>query len=140
MLLLLLILWMLILMLIVLMILLLLMMLGGSATSSIITITVPAALNHIAIIRVEQLYPFPHMRFEEELRRYKNVKNIVWCQEEPRNQGAWYQILHQLRQSLPENQDVLYAGRPPSASPAAGYYSMHIEQQRMLVDDALGQS
>jgi len=96
-------------------------------------------LKHIAIIRIEQLYPFPHQRYQEELNRYSKAKDIVWCQEEPRNQGAWYQILHQLKASLDPQQDVLYAGRPASASPAAGCHSMHVEQQRALVDEALGQ-
>ncbi len=96
-------------------------------------------LEQVAIIRIEQQYPFPEARYLEELARYAKAKDIVWCQEEPRNQGAWYQIQHQLRSPLGSKQDVHYAGRPASASPAVGYYSVHIEQQLALVNEALGQ-
>jgi 2-oxoglutarate dehydrogenase E1 component len=93
----------------------------------------------VAIIRVEQIYPFPHRRHEEELKRYSKAKDIVWCQEEPRNQGAWYQIQHQLRESMGSRQRLHYAGRPASAAPAVGYFNVHMEQQRALVNEALGQ-
>ncbi len=96
-------------------------------------------LDNVAIIRVEQQYPFPHVRYEEELKRYPKMKDLVWCQEEPRNQGAWYQILHHLKEPLGSKQEVLYAGRAASASPAVGYHSVHVEQQRALVNEALGQ-
>lgn len=96
-------------------------------------------LEHVAIIRIEQLYPFPEARYREELERYAKAKDIVWCQEEPRNQGAWYQTLHRLKAPLDAKQEVLYAGRPASASPAVGYYSLHVEQQQALVNEALGQ-
>ncbi|HXH04318.1 MAG TPA: 2-oxoglutarate dehydrogenase E1 component [Candidatus Competibacteraceae bacterium] len=95
-------------------------------------------LGNVAIVRIEQLYPFPHARYEEELKRYGKAKHIVWCQEEPRNQGAWYQTLHHLREPLSARQEVLYAGREASASPAVGYHSVHVEQQRALVNAALG--
>ena len=93
--------------------------------------------NDTALIRIEQLYPFPYQRYEEELARYPKAKDIVWCQEEPRNQGAWYQIRHRLQAPFGNKREVRYAGRPASASPAVGYYSMHIEQQKDLVEDAL---
>jgi 2-oxoglutarate dehydrogenase E1 component len=96
-------------------------------------------LEHVAIIRIEQLYPFPEARYQEELERYSKAKAIVWCQEEPRNQGAWYQTLHNLKAPLDAKQEVLYAGRPASASPAVGYYSLHVEQLQALVNEALGQ-
>ena len=95
-------------------------------------------LNRVAILRVEQLYPFPHQRYQEELERYGNAKHWVWCQEEPLNQGAWYQIKHRLQEPLGSGQEIVYAGRPASASPAVGYYSVHVEQQRELVAAALG--
>ena len=91
----------------------------------------------VAIIRIEQLYPFPYQRYEQELARYPKAKQVVWCQEEPRNQGAWYQIRHRLQEPFGRKKEVQYAGRPASASPAVGYYSMHIEQQRTLAEDAL---
>ncbi|ROR35006.1 2-oxoglutarate dehydrogenase E1 component [Inmirania thermothiophila] len=94
-------------------------------------------IEDIAILRVEQLYPFPRRALKAELRRYRNAAEVVWCQEEPRNQGAWYQIRHHLQACKSERQELLYAGRPVSASPAPGYYNLHVEQQRALIDQAL---
>jgi 2-oxoglutarate dehydrogenase E1 component len=95
-------------------------------------------MSDTAIVRIEQLYPFPYQRYEEELARYPKAKDLVWCQEEPRNQGAWYQIRHRLQEPLGAKQEMLrYAGRPASASPAVGYYGGHVEQQKVLVEDAL---
>jgi 2-oxoglutarate dehydrogenase E1 component len=92
----------------------------------------------IAIIRVEQLYPFPHKQFAAEMKRYPNAKEVVWCQEEPQNQGAWYQTRHYFVENMREDQKLSYAGRPSSASPAVGYAAKHIEQQKALVEQALG--
>ncbi len=94
-------------------------------------------LNHIAILRIEQLYPFPHDALTEELKHYNNAKKIIWCQEEPRNQGAWYCTQHHLIACLAPGQHLHYAGREASASPAAGYMSLHLEQQASLVKQAL---
>jgi len=94
-------------------------------------------LKNVAIVRVEQLYPFPRDLVSAELKRYGEVHEVFWCQEEPRNQGAWYQIQHHLRACIRSDQALLYAGRPASAAPAAGYYNTHLEQQKKLVDDAL---
>ncbi len=94
-------------------------------------------LKNVAIVRVEQVYPFPQERYEEEVKRYSKARNIVWCQEEPENQGAWYQIQHRLRASLTPKHSLRYAGRVASASPAAGQFSMHVEQQTALVSQAL---
>jgi 2-oxoglutarate dehydrogenase E1 component len=91
----------------------------------------------IAIIRVEQLYPFPRRALRELLDRYVNAHELVWCQEEPRNQGAWYQIQHHLRALKHGDQSLGYAGRPPSASPACGYTRLHQAQQQALIDTAL---
>ncbi|WP_435103165.1 2-oxoglutarate dehydrogenase E1 component [Arhodomonas sp. AD133] len=92
----------------------------------------------VAIVRVEQLYPFPEKELAALLkRRYKGAKDIVWCQEEPKNQGAWYQIRHHLVNCLTREQTLAYAGRDPSASPAAGYAKLHHDQQRRLVETAL---
>jgi len=92
----------------------------------------------VAIIRVEQLYPFPHKQFEAEMKRYPNAAEVVWCQEEPQNQGAWYQTAHYFRENMREDQKLYYAGRPASASPAGGYKARHDERQKTLVDQALG--
>ena len=91
----------------------------------------------VAIIRVEQLYPFPVQELKTELAKYPAAKDFVWCQEEPKNQGAWYMIRHNLEEALPQA-NFTFAGREPSASPAVGYTSVHTEQQVKLVNDALG--
>jgi len=94
-------------------------------------------IDDIAICRVEQLYPFPREAVMEELNRYPNANEVVWCQEEPKNQGAWYQIMHHFQACVDDKQTVLYAGRDASASPAAGYLAVHREQQATLVTAAL---
>lgn len=97
--------------------------------------------NHkVAIIRIEQLYPFPYKKLLEILQEYKHVNNYVWCQEEPQNQGAWYSSQHNFRSVIPEKAELSYAGRPASASPAVGYLSVHLKQQEALVEDALNLS
>jgi 2-oxoglutarate dehydrogenase E1 component len=92
----------------------------------------------VAIIRVEQLYPFPHKDFAAQLKRYPGAAEVVWCQEEPQNQGAWYQTAHYLRENMREDQNLYYAGRPPSAAPATGYAARHNERQKQLVEQAFG--
>ncbi len=93
----------------------------------------------IAIIRIEQLYPFPEEDLAEAMAPYKNLKHIVWCQEEPMNQGAWYCSQHHMRRVATAHKKGLfleYAGRDASAAPACGYASMHAEQQEKLLQDA----
>ena len=97
-------------------------------------------IGDIAILRVEQLYPFPRKRLRELLDQYGNAREIVWCQEDPRNQGAWYQIQHHLRALKHGDQSLGYAGRPPSASPACGYPQLHQLQQQALIDIALAEA
>src|SRR5262247_230675 len=94
--------------------------------------------NDVAIIRVEQLYPFPHKQFQAEMAKYPNASEVVWCQEEPQNQGAWYQTAHYFRENMREGQKLYYAGRPASASPAGGYKARHDERQKTLVEQAFG--
>jgi 2-oxoglutarate dehydrogenase E1 component len=91
-----------------------------------------------AIIRVEQLYPFPHKQFKAEMERYPNATEVVWCQEEPQNQGAWYETAHYFRENMREDQKLYYAGRPASAAPATGYMARHNERQKALVEQAFG--
>ena len=91
----------------------------------------------VAVVRVEQLYPIPHQEMTYIFDSYPSDCEIVWCQEEPRNQGAWYQTMHNLLRDMHEGQTLYYAGRPSSASPAVGYYSVHVEEQRKLVQEAL---
>jgi 2-oxoglutarate dehydrogenase E1 component len=94
--------------------------------------------DQVAIIRVEQLYPFPHKQFAAEIKRYPGAADVVWCQEEPQNQGAWYQIGHYLRENMREDQKLYFAGRPASASPAGGYMAKHNQRQKALVEQAFG--
>jgi len=91
-----------------------------------------------AIVRVEQLYPFPAREFAAVLASYPAAKEVVWCQEEPQNQGAWYQIRHRLQEALARDQEVFYAGRLAAAAPAPGVFQLHVYQQQGLVEAALG--
>jgi 2-oxoglutarate dehydrogenase E1 component len=90
------------------------------------------------IWRVEQLYPFPHKVFAAELKKYPNATEIVWCQDEPQNQGAWFFVQHYIHENMQEGQKLGYSGRAASASPAVGYSHLHQEQQKALVDGAFG--
>ncbi|WEM43127.1 2-oxoglutarate dehydrogenase E1 component [Photobacterium sp. DA100] len=91
----------------------------------------------VAIVRIEQLYPFPKEDVEAALADYQHVTDFIWCQEEPQNQGAWYSSQHNFRSALPAGAQLEYAGRPASASPAVGYMSVHLKQQKALIEDAL---
>jgi 2-oxoglutarate dehydrogenase E1 component len=91
----------------------------------------------IAIVRVEQLYPIPHQELINVLASYPDDCEVAWCQEEPQNQGAWYQTIHNIEASMRKNQTLFYTGRPSSASPAVGYYSVHMEEQNALVEQAI---
>jgi 2-oxoglutarate dehydrogenase E1 component len=98
-------------------------------------------LNEVALVRVEQLYPFPDKRLLETLAPYSNIEDVVWCQEEPMNQGAWYNTRHNLERVVRQWQPELtirYAGRPLSAAPAVGSMYLHAKEQAALVADALG--
>ena len=98
-------------------------------------------IDDIAIVRVEQLYPFPAKQLAKILSKYVNVQEVFWTQEEPMNMGAWYSSQHHMRRALQQLNPALhlaYAGRKASASPAAGYMALHLEQQEQLIRDALG--
>ncbi|WP_295524679.1 2-oxoglutarate dehydrogenase E1 component [uncultured Pseudacidovorax sp.] len=92
----------------------------------------------VAIIRVEQLYPFPHKAFAAEVKKYPNAADIVWTQDEPQNQGAWFFVQHYIHENMLDGQKLGYSGRAASASPAVGYAHLHQEQQKALVDGAFG--
>lgn len=97
-------------------------------------------LDNIALVRIEQLYPFPDTELTEVLGAYKNIKSIVWCQEEPINQGAWYSSQHNMKRVIKDiNSDLqlTYVGRESSAAPASGYMSVHLEEQAKFIDEAL---
>ena len=95
------------------------------------------AIDDIAIVRIEQLYPFPHDQFKVEIDRYKDAREIVWCQEEPGNQGAWHRIQHYLVRHMLPLQKLSYALRSSSSSPAGGYLALHNQRQKAVVDAAL---
>ncbi|MES9974086.1 MAG: 2-oxoglutarate dehydrogenase E1 component, partial [Candidatus Thiodiazotropha sp.] len=94
-------------------------------------------LEDVAIIRLEQLYPFPQEDFDKIVTRYKNAKMFIWCQEEPQNQGAWDQIKHRFYPIVSKNRQLYYVGRSSAAAPSVGYRSVHVEQQETLIDEAL---
>ena len=91
-----------------------------------------------AILRAEQLYPFPHKAFATELKKYPNATELIWTQDEPQNQGAWFFVQHYIHENMTEGQRLGYSGRAASASPAVGYSHLHQEQQKALVDGAFG--
>jgi 2-oxoglutarate dehydrogenase E1 component len=97
-----------------------------------------AKANDVAIIRIEQLYPFAHKQFDAEIKKYENANEVVWAQDEPQNQGAWFYVEHHLREGMREGQKLAYSGRPASASPAVGYYAKHYEQLKSLIEGAFG--
>lgn len=96
-----------------------------------------AELGNVALVRVEQLYPFPYTELQTVIASYPNAKSVVWCQEEPRNQGAWRATRHRIERVLGDGQVLEFSGRPPSASPAVGYANQHIKEQNQLVSEAL---
>lgn len=91
----------------------------------------------VALIRIEQLYPFPQQELTAILQLYKKTKDVVWCQEEPQNQGAWYCSQHHFLECLAKGQTLRYVGRPASAAPAVGSKQLHVKQQKALIDEAL---
>jgi len=95
-------------------------------------------LKDVAILRVEQLYPFPHKAFANELKKYPNATELVWTQDEPQNQGAWFFVQHYIHENMEVDQKLGYSGRAASASPAVGYSHLHQEQQKALVEGAFG--
>lgn len=95
------------------------------------------AIHDVAIVRIEQLYPFPTTEYAAVLKKYANAHEIVWCQEEPQNQGSWYQIRHRLQEPLSSKDQLLYAGRAPAAAPATGIPKLHNMQLQGFLDAAL---
>jgi len=91
----------------------------------------------VALVRIEQLYPFPADEYQSIIDRYANAREVVWCQEEPQNQGAWYQIRHRLQAALGHNHTLHYAGRDSAAAPATGVHALHLKEQQALVQAAL---
>jgi len=98
-------------------------------------------LKNIAIVRIEQLYPFPYDDLEEMLTKYENVQEYIWCQEEPLNQGAWFSHRHRIQRvldRLDKDNEVSLVSRPPAAAPAVGLMKLHLQQQEALIKEAIG--
>jgi 2-oxoglutarate dehydrogenase E1 component len=95
-------------------------------------------IKNVAFVRIEQLYPFPWRLLRQELARYPAVREFVWCQEEPQNQGAWYATRHKLEEVIGGEHKLIYTGREALSAPAVGYARLHVEQQKALVNSALG--
>ncbi|MGJ4784591.1 2-oxoglutarate dehydrogenase E1 component [Leptospira interrogans] len=93
-------------------------------------------IKNVALVRVEQIYPFPAKEIQSSLKTFKNAKQFVWCQEEPKNQGAWFFVRERIEELLPGNARLVYAGRHESPSPAAGHMKLHLQEQDQLVLDA----
>ncbi|KFN50871.1 2-oxoglutarate dehydrogenase E1 component [Arenimonas composti] len=110
---------------------------GGKVYYDLVEAIEARGIDDVAIVRVEQLYPFPRDLLAAELKRFAPAKEVVWCQEEPMNQGAWYQIRHHLDFCLGKGQSLSYAGRARSAAPAAGHLNTHNAELAKLLDDAL---
>ena len=117
-----------------------LVMCSGKVYYNILERRREAGLRHVAIVRVEQLYPFPEEEIRTILKEYPKATEICWAQEEPRNQGSWFFMLSRrhLAGCIQRKHTLVYAGRDYSASPAAGYLNVHTSQQRALVETALG--
>ena len=99
-----------------------------------------AGLGNVAVVRLEQLYPFPEDELAQAIAAYPSLDTVVWCQEEPMNQGAWYSSQHHMRRVLERRDPTLtlsYAGRDAFAAPASGYAGRHVQRQRRLVREAL---
>ncbi len=94
-------------------------------------------VNDVAIVRIEQLYPFPKEEFKAALAPYTAADQVIWCQEEPQNQGAWDQVKHRFHEIVADGNWVYYVGRYASAAPAVGHRAVHVEQQERLIDEAL---
>lgn len=97
--------------------------------------------DRVALIRLEQLAPFPAEALAEELLRYKNSVSLIWCQEEPRNMGAWSFVAPRLETVFDElgfdQTRPIFAGRKAAPSPATGSHAQHLREQKKLIDEAL---
>ena len=112
-------------------------MCGGKVYYDLLEARRARGLTDVAILRLEQIYPFPRDQFAAALAPYSAATQFIWCQEEPQNQGAWDQIKHRFHRLLADNRHVCYAGRAISAAPAVGHRNVHVEQQERLIDEAL---
>ena len=113
-----------------------LVMCSGKVYYDLIKQRAEKKLGDVAVIRIEQLYPFPHKALAAELKKYPKLEEVVWCQDEPQNQGAWFFVQHNILENMSDGMKLAYSGRPASASPACGYAHLHQEQQKSLLNAA----
>ena len=114
---------------------------GGKVYYELLEARRKLEIDHIAIVRIEQLYPLPEMRILAELDKYPNLSEVIWTQEEPLNQGAWYYLLPELYRLTEGRVKLLPAsGRPAAAAPATGSPKIHMAQQKALIAQGLGVS
>jgi 2-oxoglutarate dehydrogenase E1 component len=113
-----------------------LMICSGKVYYDLVKARAEKKIEDVAIIRLEQLYPFPHKALLAELKKFTKLEEIVWCQDEPQNQGAWFFVQHNILEGMSDGMKLAYAGRPASASPACGYAHLHQEQQKSLLNTA----
>jgi len=98
---------------------------------------VATGLARIAIVRVEQFYPFPLAAIKDTTAKYANASELIWCQEEPKNMGAWTFMEAKFEDLVPGGDRLRYVGRAESPSPATGSYAVHLKEQEILVHEAL---
>jgi 2-oxoglutarate dehydrogenase E1 component len=110
---------------------------GGKVFYDLLEARRARGLSNVALVRIEQLYPFPKEQFIAALAPFVAAEQVIWCQEEPQNQGAWDQIKHRFHSIVPESSGVYFVGRYSSAAPAVGHRAVHVEQQERLIDEAL---
>ena len=110
---------------------------SGKVYFDVIEVRRAAEIDDVAVVRVEELYPFPIDEYASTIAKYPDATEIIWCQEEPQNQGAWYQIRHRLQEPLTSRHELFYAGRPGAAAPASGIHALHVRQQQAFVAAAL---
>lgn len=110
---------------------------GGKVYYDLLQMRRDKNLDHVAIVRIEQMYPFPKKALIAEINKYPNAKDVVWCQEEPQNQGVWFSSQHNMKDCLRPEQSLQYAGREFAAAPAVGSPALHAQQQLALVEQAL---
>ena len=94
-------------------------------------------LHNVAIVRLEQIYPFPYGDLDAAMTPFSACKEVIWCQEEAQNQGAWDLVKHRLSELVHSAKRIFFVGRPASAAPAVGYLAVHIKQQERLINEAL---
>lgn len=95
-------------------------------------------IHDIAILRIEQIYPFPGEQLDALLEQYENTNELIWCQEEPKNQGAWDFSKLRIPAFLNQRWQLGYAGREPSSAPAVGSAKLHAKEQLAIIDATLG--